>query len=76
VYTWADTTARETKPFSAITLWIDVPKRVIARIVAVDTRGNTSTYTFSKTVTGKAVPVETFTFTVPKGADVVDVRSK
>ena len=74
VLEWKATEEQKKKGYSAITIWVDTKKTIIKKICAVDKTGNTSTYTFTKAKFGTPIPPETFTFTVPKGVEVVDTR--
>jgi outer membrane lipoprotein carrier protein len=65
---------RKKAAYAAISMVIDKKKTIIKKIIAMDTNGNESTYTFAGTKTGTNIPPETFTFTVPKGVEVVDTR--
>jgi len=74
VLTWKAAEEEKKKGYSAITIWVDKKKSTIKKLLAVDSKGNESTYTFVKTKTGVQFPEETFAFTVPKGVEVVDTR--
>jgi chaperone LolA len=65
---------RAKKTFTAITLYADMEKNLLRRMVVVDTKETVSTYTFLKTRTGGTYQDGTFTFTVPKGVEVIDDR--
>lgn len=60
--------------YQHVSLWVDVRKNTIEKVILIDTDGNESTYTISKTVLGEDVPRTLFTFEVPKGVEVLDTR--
>jgi outer membrane lipoprotein-sorting protein len=60
--------------YRSVALWINTKHVVVTRIVVVDKNGNESTYRFKKTAFGIQPPADLFTFTVPKGVHVLDVR--
>lgn len=60
--------------YRAITVEIDAKRALIERLVTVDSRGNRAAYVFSDTEIGAEIPAETFTFTIPRGVDVLDTR--
>lgn len=70
---WMDDST-EVRNFRAITLTVKVPQGVVKSITATDNNMNVHTYRFTKTVFGKAMPSNTFTFQVPLHATVIDHR--
>ncbi|MBD3322675.1 MAG: hypothetical protein GF350_16355 [Chitinivibrionales bacterium] len=59
---------------STIRLWIDGKSGIIHKLMVVDDKGNTSTYTFKKTRLGEQIPEEMFQFEIPDDAKVLDMR--
>jgi len=74
IFQWRNPAGDKQKEYSAITLHVDKKKTEITKIVAVDSKGNINTYTFSRTKTGVRFPENTFSFTPPKGVEVIDTR--
>ncbi len=71
---WTVPKQEQKNPYTHISLMVDKKKTVIKKLLAVDRKGNESTYTFVKTKTLAQIPPETFTFKVPKGVEVIDTR--
>ncbi len=72
--TWTLPEKEQKNPYTHISLWVDKKKMIIKKLLAIDRKGNESTYTFMKTKTLAQIPSETFTFQVPKGVEVIDTR--
>jgi outer membrane lipoprotein-sorting protein len=61
-------------PYRSIRVWVREKEGRIEKCVMTDSNGNTFTYTFFTTRLGASIPKETFEFTIPKNARVVDLR--
>jgi outer membrane lipoprotein-sorting protein len=61
-------------PYRSIRVWVRENDGRIEKCVMTDSNGNTFTYTFTTTRLGASLPKETFEFTIPKSARVVDLR--
>ena len=68
----ADSAGAQQNGFSAVTLFVDAASGSIKKIATVDRSGNTSTYILKKFLVGPAAKLPSFSFTIPKGVDVVD----
>jgi outer membrane lipoprotein-sorting protein len=62
-------------PYSAIRLEAEETSGRIIRCVMTDRNNNTFTYVFTGTTFGKKYAQETFEFTIPKDARIVDLRN-
>jgi len=72
--TWrADTTDTDSF-YRTVTVTVDSEKQVVSSIALVDKNGNESTYTFKKTRFNEPVAPQTFIFTPPEDAHVLDTR--
>ncbi len=74
VFTWTTSEKVKKKSYTGITLWVDKKKVTLKKLAAIDSKGNESTYTFTKTKIGTQIPPEIFTFEIPKGVEVLDTR--
>lgn len=66
-------TAGQNKP-KELAAWVDKNSGTVKKLKIVDKSGNESTYTFKKTRLDVQIPAETFNFTIPEGATVLDTR--
>jgi outer membrane lipoprotein carrier protein len=72
-----DTLALELKPrsrvpdYDVLTMVVDRRTLALRMLIARDAQGGTSTFTFTRLVENVGLPDSRFTFTIPRGADVV-----
>lgn len=64
----------EKTPCRSLRLWVDKKNTAVTKLVVEDVSGNVSTYTITTTRTGVPVQGDTFTFSIPEGAQVLDTR--
>lgn len=74
VLSWKSDPTNPDRDYRSITLSVDPRKAVVQKLEVVDTNGNRSTYLFRKTRFGIKIEPKTFTFAIPEGAHVLDVR--
>jgi len=74
VLSWRASAADAGTDARAVTIWVDVKKMTLKKLLIVDRSGNESTYTFKKMITGEQPPASAFTFDVPQGVSVLDTR--
>jgi outer membrane lipoprotein-sorting protein len=71
----ADSAARASSLYQAITIHYDKKKCAVTSLLVVDRQQNESTYLFKRSTFGAAPGPAVFTFDVPKGARVLDERN-
>ncbi|WP_040605700.1 LolA family protein [Salisaeta longa] len=65
----------DTTRFEALTLWVRTTDRLITQLVARDRNGTSFEIALRTLVPNPSLPANTFRFTPPDTADVVDLRS-
>ncbi len=74
VFIWTASEDNQDRSYKKITLTIDKKKNILKELVTVNRDGNESTYIFKKVKIGSEIPLEVFSFKIPKGVDVLDTR--
>jgi chaperone LolA len=59
---------------TSLKLWVDADSWLIRQVELLEFSGKKTTYTISKLNTNIGLPADTFSFTPPEGAEVVDLR--
>ena len=75
VVEWAADSLAGKSETTVIRISIDKKSGKITSIFIIDKSGNESTYTFKKTKFPANVPKETFDYSPPKGASILDMRN-
>jgi len=65
------TPTRAEPEYTTLTLVADRPTLALRMLIADDSQGGTSTFTFSNLKENTGVPDSRFAFTIPRGADVI-----
>jgi outer membrane lipoprotein-sorting protein len=60
--------------FPQVTVWVDKTEWVPRKVEQVDLNENRTVYLLNMLVFNPAVPKNTFEFTIPEGAEVIDMR--
>jgi outer membrane lipoprotein-sorting protein len=74
VFSWQAQQADADSDNKSVTLWVDVKKLTLKKLLVVDKSGNESTYIFKKTAAGAEIPDAAFKFQIPDGVSVLDTR--
>jgi outer membrane lipoprotein-sorting protein len=75
-YRWDTPSADSLKStYQSIMLWVRVKNATITKLFTSDRSGNENTYTITKIKSPAKPAVQSFLFTTPKGADVVEQRN-
>jgi outer membrane lipoprotein carrier protein len=61
-------------PYSWMKLWVDTDESTASKIQVSDRAGNLTTYTVTELRINRGVPESSFRFSIPAGADSVDLR--